>query len=900
MNIKDRIINGVRLGDVGKGPICGTKELLMQANAEGTVLLKNDGMLPLKKGEKIAIFGRCQFEYYKSGSGSGGKVNAPYVTQVYDSIKALNYVEIDDVISKIYRDWIEENPFDFAGGWCLPSSQKEPVLTNEDIQFAANRSDKAIIIIGRCAGEDKDNKDENGSYLLSNEERELLKKVSSHFKDVCVLLNVGNIIDMKWVNQFDISAVMYIWQGGQDGAEAIAELLCGRRYPSGKLSDTIAHDISDYSSHSSFNEPDDIKYSEDIYVGYRYFETFEREKVLYPFGFGLTYTKFEIKTFSAKTLNDKILLEMSVTNTGTFRGKEVVQVYFEGICKNIDYPARQLIAFEKTGELDPGESQTIQIEINICSMAAYDDIGMTGNKSCYVIDIGEYNIYVGSSVREAEFVYSYKSDEVSVIEKLSPVLLLAAPLDRITGYGTKEKYQQISPDVYLPIPEVAEIVQTEDKGIKLDDVYNCTASMESFIAQLDDFQLACLSQGEGMNSPKVRPGTGGTFGGLTQALIEFGIPAICVTDATAGLRFDNGDEATSLPIGTMLACTWNEPLVKELYTYEGMEAYANRIDGLLGPGVNIHRHPLCGRNFEYLSEDPYLSGIIGSGICEGLSKAGISPTVKHFSANNKEANRKTVNMIISERALREIYLKPFEIIVKAGKTKMLMTAYNQINGIFCSSNFDLNTRVLRDEWGFEGVVITDWWPKTGFDSEGNAVDRKDFPIKAQNDVFMVNANAEIAAGDVIEAMKTGMISRGELQRNAANICKFIMTTPAFERYLQGEEIGVKANVITDELLKFVESKILKSGEKVNIKIDKSGEYAVEIIYSTTQSELMQIPIHLYINNVSAGLYVVNGTEGNVSSSNVSLFLIRGNNEFKLEFIDNNIDMIKIVIYEKGC
>ncbi len=898
MNIRDRIINGVRLGDVEKGPVNEMKELLMQANAEGTALLENNGMLPLKNGEKIAIFGRCQFEYYKSGSGSGGKVNAPYVTQIYDSIKALSYVEIDEVISKIYRDWIEENPFDFAGGWCLPYSQKEPVLTDEEVEMAANRNDKAIVIIGRCAGEDKDNKDEKGCYLLSEEERGLLKKVSSHFKDVCVLLNAGNIIDMKWVNEFDVSAVMYIWQGGQDGAEAIAELLCGIQYPSGKLSDTIAQDISDYPSHSSFNEPDNIKYTEDIYVGYRYFETFKKEKVLYPFGFGLSYTEFDIKTVSAERQNDKILLEISVKNTGEYKGKEVVQIYFEGKGKNIGYPARQLIAFEKTGELDCGESQIIQKEIDICSMAAYDDIGMTGNKSCYVLDIGEYNIYVGNSVRDAELAYSYISDKIKVIEKLNPVLPLTAPLDRMIG--NEIKYQKISPSEHSTIPEVTEIHQTGDRGIKLDDVYNGTESMENFIAQLDDFQLACLSQGEGMNSSKVRSGTGGTFGGLTRTLNEFGIPAICVTDATAGLRFDNGDTATSLPIGTMLACTWNEPLVKELYMYEGMEAYANQVDGLLGPGVNIHRHPLCGRNFEYLSEDPYLSGIIGSGICEGLSRAGISPTVKHFSANNKEANRKTVNMIISERALREIYLKPFEIIVKEGKTKMLMTAYNQINGVFCSSNFDLNTRVLRDEWGFDGMVMTDWWPKTGFDSDRNAVDRKDLPIKAQNDVFMVNANAEMAAADVIEAMKTGLISRGELQRNAINICKFIMSTPAFERYLKGEKIGVKANVNTGELLKVFESERVKSGEKVSIETGKSGEYAVEIEYSSKQSELMQIPVHLYINNVSAGLYMVNGTDGKVSGSNVSLFITKGSNEFKLEFIDDNIDMIKIIIYENGC
>ncbi|MBQ7794108.1 MAG: glycoside hydrolase family 3 protein, partial [Clostridia bacterium] len=863
MKIKDRIVNGIRLSELKEEPVKDTRELMKRINAEGAVLLENNGMLPLKKGERAALFGRCQFEYYKSGSGSGGKVNAPYVTQIYDSMKALDYVKIDEELAGLYKAWLAENPFDFAGGWCLPFSQKEMPLSDAQIKAAADRNDKAIVIIGRTAGEDKDNAAEKGSYLLSDAEYELLKKVSANFKEVCVVLNVSNIIDMKWAEELNISAILYVWQGGQDGGEAVAELLCGMRYPSGKLSDTIAYDITDYPSHKGFGEPDNIDYSEDIYVGYRYFETFRKDRVMYPFGYGLSYTEFDIKTDLAEVSGDKIKLEVCVKNIGKCKGKEVVQVYFEGKCKNIGYPARQLIAFEKTKELARGESQKLSFEISADSFAAYDDIGMTGNKACCVLDEGEYNIYVGNSVRSAEFVCRYTS-ALKVIKKLSTVMPLNKPFERLVNNNGREERQKLLPEITAQIPTVREIPQTGDKGIKLCDVYNGYALMESFIAQLDDFQLACLSQGEGMNSPKVRAGTGGTIGGLTKTLADFGIPAICLTDGPSGLRFDNGDKATSLPNGTLLACTWNRGIVSELYSYEGMEAYANRVDGLLGPGVNIHRYPLCGRNFEYLSEDPYLTGIIGGGICEGLMQAGVSATVKHFSANNKEANRKTVNVTISERALREIYFKPFEMIIKEGKVKMLMTAYNQINGVFCSSSYDLNTRVLREEWGYDGLIMTDWWPRTCY-YEGEAVDSRELPIKAQNDVFMVNANAELTAKDIMKSLAEGKISRGELQRNAINICRVIMSTPTFERYLDGDAIEIKEVVNTEKLTKLYELDKISSGEKIKVSIDQSGEYAVGIEYCSVQSDLMQFPVNLYINNVSAALYMINGTNGKVSA-----------------------------------
>lgn len=349
--------------------------LARQAVAEGCVLLKNDDKaLPIRKGERVSVFGRIQFDYYKSGTGSGGAVNTRYVTNILDALKENKDISVNEELEQTYRDWLKDHPFEKGMGWAQePWCQEEMPVTKELAEQAAAKSDIAVVIIGRTAGEDKDNSAAEGSYLLTTAEHQMLKEVCGAFKRVAVLLNVGNIIDMKWVKEYDPAAVLYVWQGGQEGGAGAADILTGTVTPCGKLSDTIALDISDYPSTEGFGDPTRVIYKEDIYVGYRYFETFAKDCVLYPFGYGLSYTTFtrtvESFDFDGETVTEKV----TVKNTGDVQGKEVVTVFVEAPQGKLGKAARSLAAFAKTETLQPGESETLTLTFPIANLASYVD-----------------------------------------------------------------------------------------------------------------------------------------------------------------------------------------------------------------------------------------------------------------------------------------------------------------------------------------------------------------------------------------------------------------------------------------------------------------------------------------------------------------------------------------------
>lgn len=373
--------------------------------SEGIVMLKNENnALPLDTDKEVAVFGRIQFHYYKSGTGSGGMVNVTKVVNILDGL-IDNGVKVNEKLLDTYRKWDKENPFDLGEGWGgEPWSQKEMPLDEGLVKETAKSCETAIVIIGRTAGEEQDNRLEAGSYLLSDDEIEMLTVVRENFKKVVLLLNVGNIIDMTDINRIAPDAVLYVWQGGMTGGKGTADVLTGKVSPSGKLPDTIAYKTSDYPSDANFGREEnrDI-YAEDIYVGYRYFETFAKEKVLYPFGFGLSYTAFEIKTEKAEITEGAVKLSVSVKNIGPYKGKEVIEVYCEAPQGRLGKAARVLCGFEKTRELVPQEEQAVEIAVDIAKLASYDDSGVTGNKSCYVLEAGEYKFYVGSDVRSAEY-----------------------------------------------------------------------------------------------------------------------------------------------------------------------------------------------------------------------------------------------------------------------------------------------------------------------------------------------------------------------------------------------------------------------------------------------------------------------------------------------------------------
>ena len=784
-----------------------------KAQAEGAVLLENrNGALPLAPGSRVALFGRSQFHYYKSGTGSGGMVNTEYVTGVREAILQRDAYVLAASVEKAYEDWLPSHPFDPGRGWATePWFQEEMVPEEELVREAAREADAAIVIIGRTAGEDKDNSPSPGSWYLTGQEETMLERVCAAFERTIVILNVGNIMDMNWVQRFSPAAVLYVWQGGQEGGNGILDLLTGEISPSGKLADTIARDITDYPSDADFADPDRNYYAEDIYVGYRYFETFAKEKVLYPFGYGLSYTTFEIRGQGMESIgDDTINFRARVINTGTVPGKEVVQIYCEAPQGKLGKPARVLCAFRKTITLDPGHFQEVRFKVPIRAIASYDDSGVTGHKSAWVLEEGTYNFHMGCSVRDTKPCGSLQLSGTAVIEQLEEAMAPIRAFDRMkpqlcqntaqagTDAGTESASYTV---IYEPAPLRTEdplarrakrlppeYPYTGDRGYRLKDVAEGKVTMEAFLAQLSDEDLACLTRGEGMCSPKVTPGTASAFGGLTESLVRFGLPAACCSDGPSGIRMDTGAIAFSIPSGTCLACTFNLVLVKELFDWLGAEVRMNEIDTLLGPGMNIHRHPLNGRNFEYFSEDPFLTGKMAAVQLRGLRESGVVGTVKHYCANNQEYRRMKTDSVISERALREIYLRGFEMAVREGAATSVMTTYGSVNGAWTASQYDLLTTILRGQFGFGGIVMTDWGASGSEENGPESRQQTASMIRAQNDLYMVvdDAASNSNNDDTLQGLGEGRITRGELQRAAYNICRFLLDTPAFARLYQTE------------------------------------------------------------------------------------------------------------------
>lgn len=902
--------------------------LARKAAAEGCVLLKNDNAaLPLQKGEKVAVFGRIAFDYYKSGLGSGGLVNTRYVVGILDALKAEEGIEVKKELLAVYEAWLKENPYDNGAGWGqVPWSQKE-MPVGEEALLAAEGADAAVVVIGRTAGEDQDNTNEPGSYLLTETEEEMLSKVCEAFPRTIVLLNVGNIIDMSWVEKYHPAAVLYVWQGGQEGGNGVCDVLMGRVNPCGKLADTIAKALNDYPSASDFGDPVRNYYKEDIYVGYRYFETFAREKVLYPFGYGLSYTTFSMQAEAADA-GEAVKVSVTVTNTGAVAGKEVVQVYVEAPQGKLGKAARALIGFAKTEELAAGESQTLELVIPKTVFASYDDSGVTGHKSCYVLEEGMYRIYAGADVRSAALAGAYEQ-EFSVVEELEEAYAPVEEFERMkavqgtdgtltVGYE-KAPLRTVAPTERMKERRFPDIEYTGDKGYKLGDVLDGKVTMDEFVAQLSDDDLICLFRGEGMCSPKVTPGTAAAFGGLTDSLQGFGIPAACVSDGPSGIRMDCGTKAFSLPNGTLLGCTFNLPLVEELYRMTGLELRKNKIDSLLGPGMNIHRHPLNGRNFEYISEDPLLTGKISALQILGMESAGVTGTAKHFCANNQEFKRHSVDAVISERALREIYLRGFEIAVKEGKCRAIMTTYGAVNGIWTAGSYDLNTTILRKEWGFDGLVMTDWWAVANTEGEpGNSQNHAPM-VMAQNDVYMVTGNAADHTQDnVKECLENGTVTRGDLQRNAKNILHFIMNVPAMLHKLgriDADELEAMNTYDEDDVaggaLKTYEGDA-ETGEIVidgndfetgngksavfGIISSKLGIYQLEVTAKSDLNPLAQLPVSVYFDNAFKFTVSMRGSEGKWITETRDFGFIHGPNHYvKLYFGADGLVIDKIVL-----
>lgn len=903
--------------------------LARQTVAEGCVLLENkDQILPLKKGEHVAVFGRMAFHYYKSGLGSGGLVNTRYVTGIMDALKENKEILLDEKLIKIYTDWILENPYDEGQGWGrVPWSQKEMKVTEEMLDCARD-NDVSMIIIGRTAGEDQDNNAKAGSYYLTETEEDMIRRVCEVSKRTVVVLNVGNIIDMRWVKKYQPQAVLYVWQGGQEGGSGVADVLTGKICACGKLPDTIAADINDYPSTANFGDPFKNYYKEDIYVGYRYFETFAKDKVLYPFGYGLSYTTFEIKAKISENTKDKFKVAIVVRNTGNVKGKEVVQVYVKVPQGKLGNPEKKLVGFVKTKELKPGEKEEICIVVSKYDMASYDDSGITGYKSCYVLEEGTYEIFAGSDVRSAEMAGCYE-EKFCVVEKLQESYAPVEKFKRMKAVLMPDgTYQAVTEDVPVrtvdpqkrrkeKMPE--ELAYTGDRGYKLVDVLDKKVTMDEFVAQIREDDLIAMFRGEGMCSPKVTAGTAAAFGGVTESLRTLGIPVGCCADGPSGIRMDCGTKAFSLPNGTLLGSTFNTKLVGELYEMVGQELRLNKIDSLLGSGMNIHRNPLNGRNFEYISEDPILTGRICAAQVKAMGKWGIGSTVKHFCANNQEVGRSTSDSVISERCLREIYLKGFEIAVKEGGARSVMTTYGSVNGLWTAGSYDLCTTILREEWGFEGIVMTDWWAKANYEGHGPEVSVKAPMIAAQNDLYMVvnDAKANPENDDVEEMLRAGKITLGELQRNASNILRFLIKSPSLllmtdricEEELEAMNtkdddvdaeslVSIVSDPETQEII--IDGKLLHpvkgKADVVAVSRCYEGDFIMKFTFKSDLGELAQLSVSVFLDNIHKMTISVQGTNGKWVEESRILNMGFGHNHYiKLYYGADNLEIREIIL-----
>ena len=932
-------------------------DLALEAVTEGIVLLKNkNSALPLQSGTNIALFGDGQLFVssteigYQIGGGGSGWVSSVLGTPMGPADALLEEEKLGKV--NVYKPLLEQYKNDIN---YIPDA--------EMYDSAAEFAHTAIMFITRFSSENADISVED--WYLSDAERAMMQTLSDKFENLVVILSTPSVIGTEWSLEgnslgVDVDALLSCYMGGEKGGEGMAKILTGEVNPSGKLTHTYARDIYDYPTTATFLESKDyVNYTEDIYVGYRYFETFAKEKVVYPFGFGLSYTEFDISTTSVKAENGRINVNVTVKNTGTVAGKEVVQVYYtapgagNGSAK-LSKSSISLAAYEKTKLLAPGESQELTLSYDIADMASFDDTGKTGHPDCYVLEAGNYFIRVGNSVKTTVMAGYHKVQSLTVVSEHEK--LLATTLeerltndgketlpvrpdtaiavthsvsgDKLTwieaetgtvsegsginntenyksgGYlyngttwehllggvvlggmndkslgdtityklnvekagrynvgfiiangtdkagdaedilemyvsadGTLGNKQSVAIDIentrtvgtdgywfnfkfktadssgeaytldlpagevtftlritgsFKATPNIDKIVlMPEGKSCTMDNVvshYNGTdidsdvdmnadsyvgityadvasgnATMEELVAQMSYAELIGLCYG---HEDGISGGTG-TIGFASNATAQkYGIYSADTADGPAGLRLSGSASIAAFwPCATLQASTWNTELLRRIGEAVGEECLRYNADIWLAPGVNIHRNPLCGRNFEYYSEDPLISGISAAAVINGVQSRGVGCAIKHFALNNKETNRKLSDSRVSEKAMREIYLRGFEIAIEESDPMCVMTSYNLINGVHTSVSEDLIKGILRGEWGYDGLVMSDW------NNTPSNVDE----VIAGNNVKMPYESGDPKGLE--KAVKEEILTREILEENAVYILNTLVKLP---------------------------------------------------------------------------------------------------------------------------
>lgn len=745
--------------------------LARKAAEEGIVLLKNeDHVLPLKKGSAVALYGAGAGKTIKGGTGSGdvnerenitifqGMKNAGFQITTEEWIRSYDriYAEArqawkNDILSR--TGCTGEDVMDF---FTVYSTTPFIMPTGESVKKPAEgeNTDTAVYVISRIAGEGSDRKDGAGDYYLKKDEHQMLSDICRFYKDVIVVINAGAQVDLSFMDEFsNIKALLVIVQPGMEGGNAFADVVSGKVAPSGKLVDTWAYKYEDYPNSATFSHNNGNvnteMYEEGIYVGYRYFDTFQIP-VRYGFGFGLSYTDFEIKDNSlTKTAEGGLRTAVTVTNTGEISGKEVVQVYVSLPGGKLEKEARRLVAYRKTSELKPGEKEDLVLEISAERLTSYDE-----TRAVWIMEPGFYGVWVGNSLESAELIGGAALEEEVILTQTANFFPLKQELNEKSQEAGKtsereEKIRKTVSDKKLPVVELyADSYDTEFVEFRRNSQIYEKEAMD-FVETLSEEELIDLAAGDpgkaqGGNLGAAGISVPGSAGETHRCAIDKGLASIVLADGPAGLRLmkyyhvDNGqivsmpfefslegglfyDDSkelpgeryyqycTAIPVGTLLAQTWDQKLIQEVGAMISTEMDYFGVTLWLAPGMNIHRNPLCGRNFEYYSEDPYVAGTIAAAMTNGVqSNYGCGTTIKHFACNNQEDNRMGADSVVSERTLREIYLKGFEIAVKESQPLSIMTSYNLINGVHAANNYDLCTEIARNEWGFRGMIMTDW------------------------------------------------------------------------------------------------------------------------------------------------------------------------------------------------
>lgn len=817
---------------------------------QGMVLLENNGALPIAGSGKIALFGGGAYNTIKGGTGSGD-VNVRDVITVWEGYEAAGYEITTVPYLEAYAEAYEAAQSNSASSGPFGAAVKVDDLADIDAYIAdaiAAGTDTALYVISRNSGEGSDRTAAELDYYLGVNERANLEKIAAAFDKTVVILNVGGIVDTSFYREIEgLDAMLLMSQAGMNGGAALVQVLDGEYTPSGKLTDTWALNYEDYptSAHFASNDGDALHevYAEDIFIGYRYFDSFGLD-VAYEFGYGMSYTDFAIAVDGVTADAETVTVTATVTNVGdTYSGKEVVQVYFSAPAGALEVPYQELAAYGKTDELAPGESQTLTMTYNTTEMSSY-----SMEKAAYVMQAGNYVIRVGSSSRSTEAAAVLTLDRDIVTEQLSNQMVQDQEIDTLSNAGAapityadeaaqiaaaerialkasdfvtvnhaspyddeavvtyvtpdsdyeivdqvaNERYTKTS-TVYEPtlLSGYEETLETvaANPGARLSDVAAGKISMEELVGNLSVEEMADIVEGTGMMGMGSGE-TGDTMIGAQSNAVQGAagettpnyfdtrdIPDIVLSDGPAGIRITQSYEengvtyyqfCTHFPIGTMIAQTWDPEIFYAFGDVIGLEMEEYGITLWLAPGMNIHTNPLCGRNFEYYSEDPLVAGLTAGYTTLGVqSHDGIGVTVKHYAVNNQESNRNTENNSVTERALREIYLKGFEIAVKMAQPMAIMTSYNENNSIPSADNYDLCTDIPRGEWGFAGLVMTDW---------GGGQSTPVNSMHAGNDLIEPGgSNASIAA-----AVNDGVLPLGDLQKSAAHVLNIIMQSAQFE------------------------------------------------------------------------------------------------------------------------